>query len=322
MHGGRFLIGVDVGGTKVSVALVEESAQVIGEAKRPTPLTSSRAILEAVKELIDNLLLTNQLSPSDILAIGLGVAGMINFKEGIVVFSPNLPLRDIPFRDLVYQYYKIPTFLDNDANTATLGEKYYGAGRDVSNMVCITLGTGIGGGIIIENKLYRGTTGSAAEIGHMIIDLNGPECTCGSFGCFEALASGWAIAKQARQAVKKAENSAILRLAQDRPENITTEIVAAAANEGDLLARQIFANIGRVVGVGLTNIVNIFNPELVVIAGGMAELGELILGPARELVQTQALIPNSQVVNIVQTELAGRAGVMGAAALAWHEMSL
>lgn len=322
MRGGRFLIGVDLGGTKTIVALIDESAHLIGEAKKPTPLNSSRAVVETVKELIDELLLGNHLTPSNLVGIGLGIAGMINFKEGTVVFSPNLPLRNVAFRNLIQEYYKVPTFLDNDANTATLGEKYYGAGRGVSNMVGITLGTGIGGGIIVDNKLYRGTTGSAAEIGHMVIDINGPECTCGSFGCFEALASGRVISKMASQAIEEGENSAIFRLADEKIENITGETVARAAQEGDLLAKEIFANIGRVIGIGLVNVVNIFNPELVVLAGGIAQAGELILLPAREVVLKQALIPNSQIVEIVLTELKDKAGVMGAAALAFHEISL
>lgn len=325
MRGGQFLIGVDLGGTKTIVALIDEASHIIGEAKRPTPLNSSRAVVETVKELIDDLLLSNHLTPSDLMGIGLGIAGMINFKEGMVVFSPNLPLRDVPFRNLIQEYYKVPTFLDNDANTATLGEKYYGAGRHVSNMVCITLGTGIGGGIIVDNKLYRGTTGSAAEIGHMVIDINGPECTCGSFGCFEALASGRVISKMASQAIEEieeGESPAILRLADEKIENIRGETVARAAQEGDLLAKEIFGNIGRVIGIGLVNVVNIFNPELVVLAGGIAQAGELILSPAREVVLKQALIPNSQVVEIVLTELKDKASVIGAAALAFHEINL
>jgi glucokinase len=320
MGEGKFIVGLEIGGTKTAAALVDPSSKVIDLRKRATPHFSSRAIVSASEELIDELLDENGVQPEELMGIGLGVAGMIDFKEGVVVFSPNLPLRNVPFRDLIGDYYHIPAFLDNDANVAALGEKYYGQGREVSNFVSLTLGTGIGAGIVIGDNIYRGTTGSAGELGHTIIDLDGPPCTCGSNGCFEALASGQAITRRAREESRKRRGK-LLELAGGKEENITGELVTQAARDGDEFCLDILSEFGHLVGIGLTNIVNVFNPELIVISGGMAEAEELLLEPARKVVREQALIPNSQAVRIVTTALGDRVGVMGAAALALHELS-
>lgn len=317
----KFIVGLEIGGTKMASALVDPSSEVVGLRKRATPHFSSRAIVGAAEEVIDELLDENEVQPDELMGIGLGVAGMIDFRDGVVVFSPNLPLRNVPFRDLIRDYYHVPAFLDNDANVAALAEKYYGHGRDVSNFVCLTLGTGIGAGIIINNSIYRGATGSAGELGHTVIDLDGPPCTCGSNGCFESLASGLAIARRVHEELRRNKGRALLELAQGKEENINGELLTQAAREGDSFSKDILSEIGHIVGIGLTNIVNIFNPEMIIISGGISEAGELLLEPARRVVTEQALIPNSQVVKIVTTALGDRVGVMGAAALALHELS-
>jgi glucokinase len=321
MGEGKFIVGLEIGGTKTAAALADPSSKVLELRKRATPLFSSRAIVSAAEELIDELLDRNGVESEELMGIGLGVAGMIDFKEGLVVFSPNLPLRNVPFRDLISDYYRCPAFLDNDANVAALGEKYYGHGRGVSNFITVTLGTGIGAGIIIGGNIYRGATGSAGEVGHTIIALDGPPCTCGSNGCFEALASGQAITRRGKEESRRKLGGKLLELAEGKEENITGELVSRAAREGDETCQDILSEIGRLVGIGLTNIVNVFNPELIVISGGMSEAGELLLEPARKVVKEQALIPNSQAVRIVTTALGDRVGVMGAAALALHELS-
>ncbi len=318
----QLIVALEIGGTSMRAALVDEKASIVALLKKRTPLFSSRAVVGGAEELIDKLLEEHQVDSTHILGIGMGIAGMINFKEGIVVFSPNLPLRNVPFRDLIRDFYQIPTFLDNDANVAALGEKYYGLGREVSNFVCLTLGTGIGAGLILENKIYRGTTGSAAELGHTIIDMDGLSCTCGSYGCFEELASGRAIVRKAKEAVERERGERLLELANGKEKNLTGELVTQAALQGDSASRSILNEIGRIIGIGITNIVNIFNPELVVISGGVAKAGDLILEPARRVVSEQALIPNSQVVRIEVTTLGDKIGVLGAAALALNELAV
>lgn len=316
----KFIVGLEVGGTTIRAALADETANTVAWVKKRTPLFSSRAVVGGAEELIDQLLGDAQINSSQLLGIGLGVAGMINFKEGIVVFSPNLPLRNVPFRDLLRDYYQVPTFLDNDANVAALGEKYYGLGSEMNNFICLTLGTGIGAGVILDNKIYRGTTGSAGELGHTILDMDGPPCSCGSYGCFEELASGRAIVRKAQEIIKQGKGKKLLELAKGKEKDLAGEMVTQAALEGDEAAKEVLAEIGHIVGIGLTNIVNIFNPELVVISGGIAQAGDLILEPARKVVVERALIPNSQVARIEVTTLGDKIGVLGAVALALHEL--
>ncbi|MFZ3062470.1 MAG: ROK family protein [Actinomycetota bacterium] len=315
----RFVVGCDLGGTKTAVGLVEKTGKIVFEAKQPTPLKSAKAVIDGVIHLIDELFSAAGAGPASVRGIGLGVPGMVDFKKGIVVFSPHLPLRNTPFKKLVQAHYHLPTFLDNDASLAALGERCYGAGKGVSNLVMVTIGTGIGGGIILNDKIYRGVTGSAAEIGHMVIDIHGPRCQCGNFGCFEELASGDAIARRARAALKKPSHSLMLDMVEGNLRKITGEVVALAAKRGDKLARQILEDVGFVVGIGLTNIVNIFNPEMIILGGGVMEGDEFIIKVAREVVAKRALIPNKDVVKIVHAKLGNQAGILGAAALVLQE---
>lgn len=315
----RLVVGCDLGGTKTAVALVDKAGKIVFEAKQPTSLKSAKAIIDGVIHLIDELFSAAGAGPASVEGIGLGVPGMVDFKRGVVVFSPHLPLRNTPFRKMVQAHYRLPTYLDNDASLAALGEKYYGAGKGVWNIVMITIGTGIGGGIIINDKIYRGVTGSAAEIGHMVIDINGPRCQCGNFGCFEELASGDAIARRARAALKKPSTSSMLDMVEGNLKKITGEVVTRAAREGDKLARQILQDVGFIIGIGLANIINIFNPGMVILGGGVMEGDEFIIKVAREVVAKRALIPNKDVVKIVHAKLGNKAGILGAAALVLQE---
>ncbi|MBI4744078.1 MAG: ROK family glucokinase [Actinobacteria bacterium] len=321
MNNDQYLIGLDVGGTKISAILVDETLSIISELRKQTLLISGRAIVDEAKELIAELLSGNDLDIVDIVAIGIGVAGMINFKEGEVVFSPNLPLKNVAFKKLMEDHFGVPVFLDNDANVAAFGEKYLGSGRGVSNFICVTIGTGIGGGIFINDKIYRGVSGSSAEVGHMVIDINGPKCGCGNYGCFETLASGQAIVRMAKEAIAGGKKTLILDFAKGNIENVNGEVVSRAASDNDQIACDILDKIGRFIGIGLTNIVNIFNPEKITLTGGVSQSGSLILNPAKEVVSQVALVPNSLDVKIELAELGNRAGVLGAAALALRELS-
>lgn len=315
----KFVIGSDLGGTKTTVALLNDKGEIVFEARQPTSLKSAKSVVDGVIRLIDELLSAASVGLSAVEGIGLGVPGMVDFEKGVVVFSPHLPLRNTPFRKLVQSHYKVPTFLDNDASLAALGEKYFGAGKGVSNLVMITVGTGIGGGIIIDDKIYRGSSGSSAEIGHMVVDVNGPRCDCGNYGCFEELASGSAIAKRAKAALRKGSGSLILDLVQGDLKKVTGEIVAQAAKKKDKLARGIMQDVGFIIGIGLSNLTNIFNPEMIILGGGVMEGDEIIISVARDVVAKRALIPNKDVVKIVQAKLGNKAGVMGAAALVLQE---
>ena len=234
--------------------------------------------------------------------------------------SPNLPgWRDVPLRDMVRERYGVDAFLVNDASAAALGEHRFGAGRGVSHLVLLTLGTGIGGGIIINGEMYGGACGSAGEIGHMVIDVNGPECACGNRGCLEALASGTAVARDAIRRIRQGEKSSLVEMVGGKIEDITAEKVGAAARNGDSLALDVLAQAANYLGVGMANLVNIFNPEMIVLGGGMAKLGDLLIDPARRVVAEKAFPISAQAVRIVTAQLGDEAGVYGAAVFAFEQ---
>jgi glucokinase len=233
----------------------------------------------------------------------------------VVTPSPNIPgWVDVPLGDIIHKRFKVDTFLVNDASAAALGEYRFGVGRGVKNLVLFTLGTGIGGGIIADGKLYLGAVGGAAEFGHMTIDANGPRCGCGNTGCLEMLASGTAIAGDAVRHINKGEKSSLLDMVGGKLEDINAEVIGRVARNGDLLARDVIARAAYYLGIGMVNIVNIFNPEMIVIGGGMAELGDMLIEPGRRMVAERAFSISARLVRIVIAQLGNEAGVYGAAA--------
>lgn len=307
----KLVLGIDLGGTKIAGAVVREGGRFVAESDERTPPGDSRAVLAALDGLIARLI---SKVDEPISGLGLGVAGTVDFARGAVVFSPNLPFRDEPLRTWAENKFSLPCFVDNDGNLAALGEMRFGAARGASHAVGLTLGTGIGAGIIIGGDLYRGATGGAGEIGHMILDAEGPACTCGSRGCFEALAAGPALARRAHEALSGGKDSMLLELFREGL--LTGEAVTEAARAGDAVSKGAVAATAYWIGVGLTNIVNVFNPEVITIGGGMADAGDLLLAPAKRTMASLAMKPNSEIVRIVLSELGNRAGILGAASLA------
>lgn len=310
------LYGVcDLGGTTTQVALVDENGVIKMDARRPTSTKSSTAVVDGVIKLVEELLDATGRTPRDMDGFGVGVAGLVDAVSGMVVFAPNLPLRNTPLKKLLAARFGTRVVVDNDTAIATLGEARFGTGRGVKNMVMLTIGTGIGGGIIIDGSLYRGTGGSAGELGHMVIEAEGPACDCGGKGCLEALASGRAIAARARAAVKKAGGGKVFDLAEGDLKKITGEVVAQAARGGDKTAITVLEETGRLIGVGLISIVNIFNPEMIILGGGVMDGDTILLKTAATVVKKCALIPNRDVVKIVPAKLGNKAGLYGASVL-------
>jgi glucokinase len=253
-------------------------------------------------------------------AVGFGIPALLDFAAGVAVSSVHLPLDDLPFRDLMAERLGLPVFVDNDANLAALAEQRYGAARGARNAVLLTLGTGIGSGIVIDGRLMRGSTGAGAEIGHMTIDHHGPPCqgTCPGRGCLEVMASGTAMGRDGTDAGRREPESALGRAVAQRGA-VTGEEVTALAVAGDPVAGSVMAAIGRNLGAGIASIVNIFEPEVVVIGGGAAAAGDLLLDPAREVVAQRALRPGRDTVRIVPAVLGEEAGMLGAAVFAFAE---
>jgi glucokinase len=229
----------------------------------------------------------------------------------------NLPLKDGPFRDIMAERLGLPVVVDNDANAAALVEHRFGAARGTHHSVMLTVGTGIGGGLVLDDRLYRGSVGAASEPGHMVVDMDGPRCqgNCPSHGCLEAVASGTALAREARAAAQAAPSSALGRAAASGRE-VTGALVTELAHDGDQASRDVLSLIGTRLGVGIASLVNIFNPEAVVVGGGVIGAGELLLEPARAEMKRRALPPGRDTVKVVAARFAGEAGMLGAAVLA------
>ena len=315
------VLAIDLGGTKIITAIIANSGQVMAKEYYLTLADEGpQSVIERIFSAIDRLLSLRNIGSSQLASISIAAAGAINSDKGLITSSPNLPGWDaVPLRDIIKEKYRVITFLINDASAAALGEHRLGAGREVSNLIYLTVSTGIGGGIIINGKLYSGQCGGAGEIGHMTIDVNGPRCNCGNTGCFEVLASGTAVAKEAIRRIRQGERSSLIEIVAGKIENITAEKVEVAARGGDSLALDIISRAAIYLGVGMVNLVNIFNPEMIIVGGGMAKMGDLLLNPARQVVKERAFQLSAQAVRIVPAQLGEDAGVLGAAIFAFEQ---
>jgi glucokinase len=313
----RTVLAVDMGGTKLAVGLVDDSPKVLCQKVSPTVTTSRDGCLSDLYDRLDEMVA----KASQLAAIGVGIAAMVDFADGRLVDSTNLPLSNVPLRDLLARRYTLPVVVDNDATAACIGEHLWGAGKDASEMLMLTLGTGIGGGIICRGKPYRGCSGAAAELGHMVIDVQGPRCqgSCPAAGCLEVFASGNAIGAAALAEAHAKPASALGRALADG-EAVDGRLLTRLAQVGDPDVLMVFERVGSLLGVGIANLVNIFNPQLVVIGGGAAAAGDLLLDPARSVVATRALRPQRDEVRIVPARFGADAGIVGAAALAFTEL--
>lgn len=307
-------IGIDVGGTKIAAAVVDAEGHIIARDVVETDATSPNSIATGIVKIAREL---RGGAPSAA-AIGIGAAGLVDSARGVIVAAPHLPYRNLAIRDYVSTRLSMPVFVDNDANVAAWAEARFGAGRDLGDQIMLTVGTGIGGGLIMDGRVYRGAHGFGAEIGHMIVLPDGPPCPCGSRGCYEQLASGSAIGRTARERIQDAPPSLVLDRAGGDPKAITGEIVGRAAEDGDAFAREIVAEAGRWLGIGIASLVNIFDPAVVIVGGGAAAgTGDLLLDPARAAMTGYlTLREHRPPVRIVPASLGNDAGAVGAADLA------
>jgi glucokinase len=308
----RAAIGADLGGTKMAVGVVDEHPNVLW---RSTEATTGRTLDELMEALEGELRRGLDACP-EAEAIGLGVPCTIDRERGLAIASVNLPIANVPIRDLIAERLGLPTFIDNDANVAALAEHRFGVGRGTRNLVLLTIGTGIGGGLVLEGELFRGSSGAGAELGHVVIDENGPKCqgNCPNHGCVEALASGTALARAGTLAAQTHPDSALGRALAAEGE-VTGKTVTEAALAGDGIAVEAVAGIGRHLGAALASFANVFDPDVIVIGGGVAAAGELLLGPARREVRARALPPMNE-TEVANAALGPDAGMIGAAALA------
>jgi len=308
-------IGVDLGGTKMLVGALD-GTEVRWESREGSRGQSEDELVELLVREIGG---ARQARP-DAAAVGLGIPATVDHERGVAVGAVNLPFENLPIRDLVEERVGLPVFVDNDANVAALAEFLYGAGREATDMVLLTIGTGIGGGLILNGEIYRGSSGAGAELGHTVIDINGPPCqgNCPGRGCVETLASGTALGREGLAAAEADPDSALAAmLAAER--RIDGEAVTEAAQDGDPTAIAVLDLIGTRLGVALTSFANIFEPELIAIGGGVIAAGELLLEPARRELRSRALRPMNG-TRVLAAELGPDAGLIGAAAMARDEL--
>jgi glucokinase len=315
MAGEGEAIGLDVGGTKINAFRVARDGGVLDRSMTRTPADDEDATLDTMIELAESL------RTPDVLAIGVGAAGMVDTAEGVLRFAPNLAWRDLPIAARMREALGLPCQVDNDASMAAYGEYRFGAGRGYRHILLVTVGTGIGGGIVSDGRLFRGANGFAAEIGHIIVEPGGPLCGCGNRGCWEQVAAGRAIDRMGREEAREQEHSILRRLAGGDPDKVSGSLVTEAALRGDDAAKRILAEVGRRLGEGIAGIVNMLDPQIVVVGGGAIAAGDLLLGPARaayrDAVEGLEYRPR---VPIVAAQLANDAGAVGAATLALEEL--
>jgi glucokinase len=315
---GALAIGVDAGGTKVEALLVDVvgGGRILDRRLAQTPATDAEATTRTIVALARALMGER----NDVAALGVGAAGMVD-RSGVMRFAPNVAWREVPLAEKIRSGVGLPTLVDNDANVAAWGEFRFGAGRGSADMLLVTVGTGIGGGIVAGGKLFRGGHGFAGEIGHIIVEPNGPLCGCGNLGCWEQVASGRAIGRLGREAAQEHPESLIVELSGGQASAVTGLAVTAAAMKGDPLAVRILAEVGRRLGEGIAGLVNILDPDMVVVGGGVIEAGELILEPARRAFLDSVEAPEHRPeVPLVAAMMGNDAGAVGAADLAWLEL--
>jgi len=308
------VVGVDMGGTKLLAGAVDENLNVHHRALRTMAGLDRDGVLEAAVAAVAEV---RETVDEPVGAVGFGIPCTIDQRRGMAVQAVNLPLLDVPFRDLMAERLGLPVFVDNDGNLAALAEHRFGAAREGRHTVMLTVGTGIGGGLVLDDAIYRGSVGAAAELGHVVVDMDGPPCqgNCPNRGCLEAVASGTALGREGREAALAFPESALGRAASSGRE-VTGALVTELAHDGCPVSRDTIALIGRRLGVGIASYVNVFNPDHVVLGGGVLGAGELLLEPVRAEVARRALPPGRDVMSIVAARLGAEAGMVGAAALA------
>ena len=326
------ILGIDLGGTKILSALIDVNGKTLSSDCVPTPVSEGvEAVIGAIIESCGSVIKRSGMEFSDLWAIGLAAPGLISSGTGIVHTSPNLTgWKDVPLRDMIEKALGKPVFMINDAHAAAIGELHFGAGRGCRHFVYVTVSTGIGGGLVLNGEIYEGSGGFGGEIGHMVIDDNGPFCSCGNRGCWEMLASGKALEREARRRVESGVKTSILSFClPERSEGpysiplncLSAKAILAAAKAGDAIANELINRNAYYLGIGLANIINIFNPERIIIGGGLSNMGDMLLKPAVAEAGRRAFKQPFEAVKFVIAELGAESGVIGAASHARRRLA-
>jgi len=318
----KYLIGVDIGGTNIKLALVDKKARLRGRRTfSTTSFKGKKALIDGIVKQIEDLISGQGLKKRDVIGVGIGAPGAVDIRTGTVHYLTNIPdWREVPLGNILKKRLGIPVFVDNDVNVMALGEVYFGAGKGAVNMLCITLGTGVGGGLILDGKLYRGSTYAAGEFGHVPINMDGPKCKCGSWACVEAYAGNSYIVKDVTALIRNGAKTIITKLVKGDLLKITPEIISEADHKGDKFAKKVWTDVGEKIGVGLAGVVNLLNVEKIVIGGGVAEAGKVLFDSIRSTIDKRAMKLPAKTVRIVKAKLGYDAGLIGAATLVLYEL--
>ncbi|MDP3730171.1 MAG: ROK family protein [Candidatus Omnitrophota bacterium] len=318
----QHLIGVDIGGTNIKLALVDKKAHLTGRRTfSTTSFKGKHALIDGIVSQIDDLISGQGLKKKDIIGVGIGAPGIIDIRTGTVHSLTNIPdWREVPLGNILKKRLSISVFVDNDVNVMALGEVYFGAGHGAVNMLCITLGTGVGGGLILDGRLYRGSSYAAGEFGHVPINIDGPKCKCGSWACVEAYAGNSYIVKDVIRQIKAGQKTLITELVEGDLSKITPEVISEAERKGDKFAKKVWADVGNKIGVGLAGVVNLLNVEKIVIGGGVAEAGKSLFDSIKKTIHARAMKLPAKTVKVVKAKLGYDAGLIGAATLVLYEL--
>lgn len=316
-----YVIGVDMGMSKVVTAIINLKGEII---KRVYTFFDNHieadSVISAMKKSIYKIIEEAKIKVESIIGIGMGVHGIVDPEKGVSVFAPGFNWRNVNIRNIMEDEFKMPVFIDNDARVMALGEKWFGAARDVDNFALINVGSGIGSGIMIKGELYNGTCSGAGEIGHISIVDNGPKCNCGNYGCLEVMASGPALAKRVISRINMGEDTIIADLIHDDLSKVTGEVIYEAAKLGDRLALEALSETGRYIGYAISNLINILNPEMIVVGGGVAMAGEYVFKSLLDVAEKKSMDHLFEKVRIVPAALNENCGVIGAATLVLKDL--
>lgn len=308
----KYVIGVDLGGTKISTAISTIEGNILANVVLPTKAEEGEvAVLGRIMQSIDEVIVGSSTSIDEVEAIGIGSPGPLDAKKGIIITTPNLPFKDYNLVQPLKEKYNIPVYLDNDANAAAIGEYMFGAGKGKESIVYFTVSTGVGGGAVLDGKVYRGHTSNALEIGHTTVNPNGPRCNCGNLGCLEAMSSGTAIAKKGKEAVSTNVETSLKKY-----DTVTSYEVFKEAEAGDEVAKDIIDNALTYLGIGVANAIATFDPEMIIIGGGVSKAGDIVFDTVKNVVNKRCFKSMAESCEIVPAGLGSDAGVVGAVALA------
>lgn len=313
----KYYVGIDLGGTNIVAGIVDENYNIITKASvktnRPRP---AKEIADDMGKVALQAIADANLTVNDIEWVGIGTPGIANSKDGIIEYSNNLEFKNVPIVEYIQKHIQKPVYVENDANAAAYGEYVAGAGKGHNSLVCITLGTGVGGGVVIDGKILTGFNFAGAELGHMVIEVDGAQCSCGRKGCFEAYSSATGLIRMTKEAMEKDNSSSMWDLVRERNNKVSARISYDAMRMGDKSATEVVDKFHKYLASGLTNVINIFQPEILCIGGGVCNEGEALLNPVKELIAKEVYTKNSaKNTEIVTAKLGNDAGIIGAAFL-------